>query len=164
MGRVGIGHGRGRSRALYCHAGAGPVPRCCCERACGSLDAPRPSTILVVPAGARISVYWEGGEEWYESTVVAHQAVYDHTGAIVAFKHKCEYENGIISHDLSESEYEVLEWPEGHGPHDEPFGEEAEEEEEEEGEEVEDLHRRLASGPAGTIVHMVEELVAQGAT
>ena len=103
---------------------------------------------LVVPAGARISVYWEGGEEWYESTVVAHQAVYDHTGAIVAFKHKCEYENGIISHDLSESEYEVLEWPEGHGPHDEPFGEEAEEEEEEEADSSPLMQRFRGAGTA----------------
>ena len=67
----------------------------------------------VAPLGARISVYWPGSDEWYESVVTGHHVVRDDAGAVLQLKHLCDYRNesGACSHDLQLCEYEVVELP-----------------------------------------------------
>ena len=74
----------------------------------------------VVPRGARISIYWPGSDDWYESIVRAHHVVRDDSGAVLQLKHLCDYQNesGACSHALRLCEYQVLAWPEASPTHD----------------------------------------------
>lgn len=44
----------------------------------------------VVPVGARVSIYWEGADDWYEAAVVSHTVVLAPDGdSLLSLQHKC---------------------------------------------------------------------------
>ena len=59
----------------------------------------------ILPVGSTLSVYWEGSDDWYDTTVLGHKAQL--VEGSLAFKHECEYDGGAIDHDLGHTEYEI---------------------------------------------------------
>ena len=64
---------------------------------------------VLLKEGTRLSVYWPGSEEWFETRVLGHRATVDPESGLLTFKHQCLYEGGNIEHDLGKTEYELVE-------------------------------------------------------
>lgn len=62
-----------------------------------------------LPVGTTLEVYWTGSDEYYKCKVIGHRA---HPAPDAAtpgqFMHRCEYDDGIVEHDLSTTDYEVI--------------------------------------------------------
>ena len=62
-----------------------------------------------LPVGTTLEVYWTGSDEYYKCKVIGHRA---HPALDAAtpgqFMHRCEYDDGIVEHDLSTTDYEVI--------------------------------------------------------
>lgn len=64
-----------------------------------SEEKKKPSWELL-PSGARLRVWWEGCEEYYECTLLDWRVSYNDNRELV-YTHRCNYEGGILEHDLS---------------------------------------------------------------
>jgi len=54
----------------------------------------------ILPVGTSLEVYWEGCDEWFQTQVLGHTAQLSE-GSLV-FKHQCEYDGGLVEHDLGD--------------------------------------------------------------
>lgn len=61
-----------------------------------------------LPAGTRLSVWWEGTGESFECTILNWHVAVGADGRLF-YTHRCEYEMGCFDHDLSKASFEVIE-------------------------------------------------------
>ena len=59
-------------------------------------------------SGMKLRVWWEGCEEWFECTLLGFRVGYNASQEVV-YTHRCQYDSGIMEHDLSKTEFEVCE-------------------------------------------------------
>ena len=57
-------------------------------------------------AGTRLRVWWDGSEEYFPCVMLGFRVAYNDDREVV-YTHRCQYENGVIEHDLSKTEFEV---------------------------------------------------------
>ena len=63
------------------------------------------------PAGTQLKIYWQGCGEAYTCTVSEWRMVRSAANGALRCIHRCDYEGGIIEHDLTQEEFEVLTTP-----------------------------------------------------
>lgn len=61
-----------------------------------------------LPAGTKISVWWEGNQESFECTIRDWHVAVGKDGKLF-YTHRCEYDGGTFDHDLSKCDFEVVE-------------------------------------------------------
>lgn len=61
-----------------------------------------------LPTGTAIRVWWASAEEYYECTIIDWRIGYDENKNAV-YTHRCQYPGGIMEHDLSKADFDVVE-------------------------------------------------------
>lgn len=70
-----------------------------------------------LPSGTAIRVWWASAEEYYDAFILEWRIGYDENKQL-SYTHRCQYPGGVIEHDLSKTEFEVISIDE-EGLHDE---------------------------------------------
>ena len=84
------------------------TPRQYDEDADLSTDAPEKPQWERLPADTSIRVWWASAEEYYECKILDWRFTTGEDNA-VSYLHRCQYPGGILEHDLSCTEFEVVE-------------------------------------------------------
>ena len=61
-----------------------------------------------LPAGTRLSIWWEGNQEYFDCTISDWHVQVGGDGKLF-YTHRCEYESGTFDHDLSRVSFDVIE-------------------------------------------------------
>ena len=73
-----------------------------------STDAPVKSRWERLPSGTSIRIYWDSADEYYDCKILDWRVGHKEDGTIT-YTHRCQYSGGVIEHDLSSTEFEVVE-------------------------------------------------------
>jgi len=64
---------------------------------------------VALPAGTRLNVWWSGEDEPFECEVIEWRLVSaEDDNAPPSYVHRCQYEGGVISHDLTQIVFEIV--------------------------------------------------------